>query len=84
MHPSTRGDRPFAVLRSMFVTPDNADISALSWQATPSSAPQSLALPEVSTLEAAQLRFGRTLPSRHNTSAPDIRFSGFETARSRP
>lgn len=84
MHPSTRGDRPFAVLRSMFVTPDNADMSSLRWRATPASTPETLSLPDVTSLEAAEVRFGRTLPSRHNTSAPDIRFSGFETARSAP
>jgi hypothetical protein len=31
-----------------------------------------LPLPEVKTLQATQVRFGRSLPSRHNTSAPDI------------
>lgn len=82
--PPTRRDQPFAVLRSMYVTADNADVSALSWQATPSSAMQTQDLPSVSTLEAAQVRFGRTVPSRHNTSAPDIRFSGFETTGSGP
>ena len=80
LKPPTRGDQPFAMLRSMYVTADNADMSALSWRATPSSALQTRALPSISTLEAAQVRFGRTVPSRHNTSAPDIRFSGFEAA----
>lgn len=79
LKPPTRRDQPFAALRSMYVAADNADVSALSWQATPGSAPQDQDLPSVRTLEAMQLRFGRTVPSRHNTSAPDIRFSGFET-----
>jgi hypothetical protein len=35
-------------------------------------------LPEVKTLQATQLRFGRSLPSKHNTSAPDIAFNGFD------
>lgn len=78
LDPSARASRPFAVLRSMYVTPDNADMSEVRWQATPSSAPQAKPLPEVSTLQAAQVRFGRSIPSRHNSSAPDIQFGSFE------
>lgn len=37
-----------------------------------------LPLPDVKTLNATQVRFGRSLPSRHNTSAPDIAFSDFD------
>lgn len=77
--PATRAGQPFAVLRSMYVAPDNADMSEVRWQATPASAPSAKPLPEVSTLEASQVRFGRSTPSRHNTSAPDIQFGGFAT-----
>lgn len=85
LRPPTRGERPFAVLRSMYVAADNADVAEVSFRATPSSPPQRRDLPSVARLEAAQLRFGRSVPSRHNTSAPDIRFSGFEThSRPRP
>jgi hypothetical protein len=77
----SRGNR-FAVLRSMYVAPDNADMSEVSWRTTPRSAPETRPLPQVSTLRAVDVRFGRSLPSRHNTSAPDIRFSGFEDAAS--
>ncbi len=73
--------QPFAVLRSMYVTPDNADMSEVRWQASPTSAAQASPLPEVSVLEAAQVRFGRSVPSRHNTSAPDIEFSRFRAGR---
>ncbi|MDM0107835.1 hypothetical protein QTH97_23010 [Variovorax sp. J22R24] len=81
LKPPTRAEQPFAMLRSMYVTADNADMSALSWKASPTSAMQTRDLPSVSTLEAAEVRFGRVVPSRHNTSAPDIRFSRFEAAR---
>ncbi|MEJ8812388.1 hypothetical protein WKW77_14985 [Variovorax ureilyticus] len=81
LHPPTQKSRPFAVLRSMFVSMDNADVSELTWQSTPSAAQETKPLPEISSIEAAQVRFARTTPSRHNTSAPDIRFSDFETAR---
>ncbi len=79
LEPAARANRPFAVLRSMYVTPDNADISQVRWLSTRSSAPSVKPLPEVTTIEAAQVRFGRSIPSRHNTSAPDIRFGGFAT-----
>ncbi|MDM0076351.1 hypothetical protein QTH90_18220 [Variovorax sp. J2P1-59] len=86
LKPATRSDRPFAMLRSMYVAADNADMSAISWQASPTSALRTQDLPSVSRLEATMVRFGRTVPSRHNTSAPDIRFSRFEaeTGRSAP
>ncbi|MGJ7507559.1 hypothetical protein [Variovorax sp. GT1P44] len=83
LRPPTRRDQPFAMLRSMYVAADNADMSTLSWRTTPTSALQNQDLPAVSTLDAAEVRFGRTLPSRHNTSAPDIRFSGFQTGSPR-
>ncbi len=81
LEPGGRANQPFAVLRSMYVAPDNADMSEVRWQETPLSDPASKPLPEVSTLQAAQVRFGRSIPSRHNTSAPDIQFGGFESAR---
>jgi len=80
--PPVTGEEPFAVLRSMYVAPDNADVSELRWRASAASPDSAVRpLPEVSTLEAASVRFGRSLPSRHNTSAPDIEFSRFRTAR---
>lgn len=81
LRPAAADGRPFAVLRSMYVQPDNADVSELQWRAAPGTAPTVTALPELGTLRAMDLRFARSLPSRHNTSAPDIRFSGFATAR---
>jgi hypothetical protein len=69
----------FAVLRSMYVATDNADMSEVAWRPTPDAAEQSKPLPEVRTLQAADVRFGRSIPSRHNTSAPDIRFGRFAT-----
>lgn len=74
----TADTRPFAVLRSMYVAPDNADVSELRWQESPGAAEQVLPLPDVKTLNATQVRFGRSLPSRHNTSAPDIAFRDFD------
>jgi hypothetical protein len=74
----TANARPFAVLRSMYVTPDNADVSEVRWQESPEAAEQVLSLPDLKTLNGTHMRFGRSLPSRHNTSAPDIVFGGFD------
>jgi hypothetical protein len=79
--PAASSHGPFAVLRSMYVAPDNADMSDATWQTTPQSAPVTTPLAEVGTIRASEVRFGRTRPSRHNTSAPDIAFSRFENAR---
>ena len=77
LRPASGPDRPFAVLRSMYVTADNADVSAVLWQNGMAAGLQSTPLPLVSSLRASKVRFGRDTPSRHNTSAPDLRFSGF-------
>lgn len=78
-----RGATPFAVLRSMYVTPDNADMSEVAWKTTRFTPTHTRPLPAVRTLRAADVRFGRSQPSRHNTSAPDIRFSDFEASDER-
>ncbi|OUM01035.1 hypothetical protein [Variovorax sp. JS1663] len=83
LKPGRRQGARFAVLRSMYVEPDNADMSEVWWKTTPDAAPRTRALPEVSKLEAADVRFGRSIPSRHNTSAPDIRFGDFRSGASR-
>ena len=79
MKPGRRQGPRFAVLRSMYVAPDNADMSEVAWRTAPNAAEQRQPLPEVRRLQAADVRFGRSIPSRHNTSAPDIRFGRFET-----
>lgn len=74
--PPYRAQAPFAMLRSMYVTEDNADMSRVSWQ-DPAGQARDATVAEVSSWQAGDVRFGRTIPSRHNTSAPDIRFSDF-------
>jgi len=71
-------DQPFAALRSMYVTRFNADVAevatlekgAKGWREEP-----------IMTFEGAKdatdVWAGRLVPSRHNTSAPDMVFSGF-------
>lgn len=71
---------PFAALRSMHVAPDNADMSEISWRQAAGTTLQVRPLEAVQRIEAIDVRFGRSVPSRHNTSAPDIRFYDFEAA----
>lgn len=71
---------PFAALRSMHVAADNADVSEISWRQDAGATPQVQPLEAMQRIEATDVRFGRSVPSRHNTSAPDLRFHDFEAA----
>ncbi|TWG88490.1 hypothetical protein L602_001200000830 [Cupriavidus gilardii J11] len=68
---------PFAMLRSMYVAEDNADMSRVDWRDGADRARHANAA-DTTIVEARTVRFGRVVPSRHNTSAPDIRFGPFE------
>ena len=69
--------RPFAALRSMFVTETNADVARVAWRAAGGKAYEIAPIMSVSHAEAEELWAGRRLPSRHNTSAPDMIFRSF-------
>lgn len=68
---------PFVALRSMYVAPDNADTAEMHWTNLRGER-NSTAAVGFDTVEALGVSFERSLPSRHNTSAPDIFFSHFE------
>lgn len=78
--PAMTHTTPFAALRSMHVTPDNADVSEIRWRRETDVAYRTWPIDLVRRIEATDVRFGRSVPSRHNTSAPDIRFYDFEAA----
>jgi hypothetical protein len=80
--PPVAAGRPFAALRSMFVTTAQADVATAWWRGggTGDGAAPILGFRE---FRARHARFGRTEPSRHNTSAPDLVFDGFGTAPAR-
>jgi hypothetical protein len=71
---------PFAALRSMFVTEGNADVAHVGWREKGSAAWNKSPVMEFSRASAAELWAGRLVPSRHNTSAPDMAFRDFKAA----
>jgi hypothetical protein len=73
-------DRPFAALRSMFVTEGNADVAQVGWRGKDSPAWSRTPVMTFKSANAAELWAGRTVPSRHNTSAPDTIFRDFSAA----
>jgi hypothetical protein len=74
-------ERPFAALRSMFVTETDADVAQVGWRAKGSELWQRVPVMEFKRASAVELWAGRTLPSRHNVSAPDMSFRDFSAGR---
>jgi hypothetical protein len=72
--------RPFAALRSMFVTETNADVARAGWRAPGSQAYEAAAVMDFRRTTALEFWAGRRLPSRHNMSAPDMIFRDFSGA----
>ena len=72
--------RPFAALRSMFVTEGNSDVARIGWRGKGSQAWSQEPVMSFSRAAAAELWAGRRVPSRHNTSAPDMVFRDFSNA----
>jgi hypothetical protein len=68
---------PFAALRSMFVTETNADVAQVTWLAPGGNAWEAAPVMTFRSAAVTELRAGRRLPSRHNTSAPDMVFRDF-------
>jgi hypothetical protein len=72
---------PFAALRSMFVTEIDADVARLRWRAKGGEGWQQAPIMDFKRASAVELWAGRTVPSRHNISAPDMVFRDFSAAR---
>jgi hypothetical protein len=73
-------ERPFAALRSMFVSEINADVAHVGWRAKGAQSWQAAPVMTFSHADAVELWTGRYVPSRHNTSAPDTIFREFRSA----
>ncbi len=68
---------PFAALRSMFVTDTNADVAQVTWRAPGGKFWEVAPVMTFGRADVMELTAGRSLPSRHNTSAPDMIFRSF-------
>jgi hypothetical protein len=70
-------DRPFAALRSMYVTEFNADVARLALREPDKQGWTEEMLLTSKGGKATDIWTGRLVPSRHNTSAPDLIFNAF-------
>jgi hypothetical protein len=70
-------DRPFAALRSMYVTEGNADVAQVGWRGKDRPAWTQMPVMDFKNASVSEFWAGRTVPSRHNTSAPDMVFRDF-------
>ena len=73
-------DRPFAALRSMFVTEGNSDVAQVRVRAKNAQSWTQTRVMDFKQASTAELWAGRRFPSRHNTSAPDMVFRNFNAA----
>jgi hypothetical protein len=72
LDPAVSPPLPFAALRSMFVTETNADTAEATWLSPGARAFASAPVMDFRRASVTEFRAGRRLPSRHNTSAPDM------------
>lgn len=71
------GAAAFAMLSSMHVAPDNADIARASVRRAGAPFWSHKGIDAFISGEAAEAAFGRDIPSQHNASAPDVTFGAF-------
>jgi hypothetical protein len=69
--------RPFAALRSMYVTDFNNDVARVAVREKGAKGWREDSVMGFKKATATDVWAGRTAPSRHNISAPDMVFSGF-------
>jgi hypothetical protein len=72
--------RPFAALRSMYVTESNADVARVALREPDAKSWREEPIMSFARAKATDLWAGRLVPSRHNTSAPDMVFGRFQAA----
>lgn len=72
--------KPFAVLRSMYVTEFNADVARIAAREENARAWREEPIMGFGKARATDVWLGRLVPSRHNTSAPDMMFNRFRAA----
>lgn len=69
---------PFAALRSMYVTRTNADVSEVAWREPAAAGWLEAPIMSFKDARVSELWAGRSVPSRHNLSAPDMLFGPFK------
>jgi hypothetical protein len=72
--------QPFAALRSMYVAETNADVARLAWRGRADKGWHEAPVMSFERAGAVELWAGRTIPSRHNMSAPDMVFRDFRAS----
>jgi hypothetical protein len=72
---------PFAALRSMYVTEFNADVARVATREEGAKSWREEMIMAFKGARATDIWLGRLIPSRHNTSAPDMMFKGFRAAK---
>ncbi len=77
-------DRPFAALRSMYVTEFNADMAHIALQIPDAKSWLEQPVMGFRAATATKAWMGRLVPSRHNISAPDLVFGGFSSGEATP
>lgn len=70
--------KPFAALRSMYVTESNADVARIAVREEGAKGWREEPIMAFRGAKATDVWTGRLVPSRHNTSAPDLVFNRFE------
>jgi hypothetical protein len=73
-------ERPFASLRSMYVTEFNADVARIALREEGAKGWREESIMAFGKARATDVWTGRLVPSRHNTSAPDLLFNRFRAA----
>jgi len=70
-------DKPLAAIRSMFVTAEKSDAAEVGFRESVDAPRKLVPLPTFDRAEVSEVSFGRSVPSRHNSSAPDMWFGRF-------
>ena len=76
--------RPFATLRSMYVTEFNNDVARIAVREKGAKGWREEPIMAFKKAVATDIWAGRTTISRHNTSSPDMVFSGFQGEAAKP
>ncbi|MFI5011026.1 MAG: hypothetical protein ACHQAY_01635 [Hyphomicrobiales bacterium] len=76
--------KPFAALRSMYVTEFNADVARIALLEPEAQRWVEEPIMSFRSAKASRVWMGRLVPSRHNLSAPDLVFSGFSGGQATP